>query len=84
MGCDPEHRKKCEWYLVPDTDKISEADPGYIRVCARNYVVNKQDCRLQTTLDFAVKVEKKKFRYTDLKIKSFAMPRKIDQIELCE
>lgn len=83
-SCDPEHKKKCEWYLVPDTDRIGQVDEKYIPVCARNFIINKQDCRLQTTLEFAKKVHKRKFRYVDLKVKDYGLPRTIEYIEFCE
>lgn len=84
LGCDPEHREKCEWFLVPDVDRAGQADEGYIPVCARNFVVNKQDCRLQTTLEFAEKVYKRPFRYTELKVKRYAKPRTIAEIRFCD
>lgn len=82
-ACDPDHKKKCEWYLVPDTDRAGKSDPGFIPVCARNYVANKQDCRLQTKLSFAKKVYNMTFRYTDLKVQDFGLPRTIDSITFC-
>lgn len=84
FGCDPNHINKCEWYIVPDVDRLGQVDEGMIPVCARNFVVNKQDCRLQTTLPFAEKIYKKKFRYVDLKTKSASRPRTIDEIRFCE
>ncbi len=84
LGCDPDHKNKCEWYIVPDVDRIGQVDEGMIPVCARNFVVNKQDCRLQTTLAFAEKIYKKSFRYVDLKTKNAARPRTIDEIRFCE
>ncbi len=83
-GCDKERRDKCEWYLVPDESRLGKTDVEYIPVCARNYVSNKQDCRLQTTLKFAEKVYKLKFRYIDLKVSDFGKPRTIKEIKFCE
>lgn len=83
-ACDPEHKEKCEWYLVPDVERIGQADEGYIPVCARNYVVNKQDCRLQTTQPFAEKVYQRRFRYTDLRIKNYRAPRTVEEIRFCD
>lgn len=83
-GCDPEHRKKCEWYLMPDATRIGRVQEGFIPVCARNLVVNKEDCRLQATLDFAKESYNKKFRYIDMKVKSAAIPRSVDTIKFCE
>jgi hypothetical protein len=114
-GCDKEHRKKCEWYLMPDVERYDEAqreqaqsqtpldvkedrrigpvgsflvqpkiDDGNIPVCARNFVINKQDCRLQTTLEFAEKAYNKKFKLDDLKTKGMGNPRTIEKIKFCE
>ncbi len=84
LACDPEHKKKCEWYLMPDTVRIGQVQEGFIPVCARNLVVNKEDCRLQSTLDFAKSAYNKKFRYSEMKVKSLAIPRTIDAIKFCE
>ncbi len=83
FGCDKDHKKKCEWLLVPDIDRKGDdsISEGFIPVCARNYIVNKQDCRLQTTLDYAKDNYGKKFRYVDLKIKNVGIPRTIDTID---
>ena len=83
-GCDPERRKKCEWYLVPDPERKGQVDEGMIPVCARNYISNKQDCRLQTTLKYAKKLHKKTFRYVDLKVENYGLPRTIKEITLCK
>ncbi len=84
LSCDPDHHKKCEWYLMPDVDRIGKAEEGFIPVCARNFVVNKQDCRLQSTLEFAQANYNKKFRYVDLKVKSTGIPRTIESIQFCQ
>lgn len=84
VGCDPERRKQCEWYLVPDLDRKTTVDNGYIPVCARNYTSKKQDCRLQATLEFAQNAYNKKFRYVDMKIKSPGIPRTVLDIKFCE
>ena len=52
-SCDPDHKKKCEWHLMPDPTSKSKTEEGYIPVCARNLVVNKEDCRLQAKLEYA-------------------------------
>ncbi len=83
-GCDPEHKKKCEWYLMPDESRIGQVQAGFIPVCARNLVVNKEDCRLQATLDFAKSAYNKKFKYTDMKVKSYAIPRTIESLKYCD
>jgi hypothetical protein len=83
-ACDPEHKGACEWFLMPNDVKVSTVDDGYVPVCARNLGVNKEDCRLQTTLKFAEKAYRRRFRYTDLKVKDFGLPRTIDSIKFCE
>lgn len=82
-ACDPERKKQCEWYLMPNTSKKARVDEGFISVCARNLIANKEDCRLQTTLSFAKKVYGKTFRYVDLKVKSFGIPRTIQEMTFC-
>ena len=84
IGCDPEGKKNCDWVLEPEPKKIDMAQLGFIPVCARNRVTMKQDCRLQTTLEYAKKVYGKKFRYIDLKVKNIGIPRTIDSIEFCK
>ncbi|MFK7874104.1 MAG: hypothetical protein AB8C84_13215 [Oligoflexales bacterium] len=84
LGCDPEGKKNCDWVLEPEPKKAKMAHLGYIPVCARNRITMKQDCRLQTTLDFAKKSWKRKFKYNDLKVKNFGIPRTIDSIKFCK
>src|SRR3989338_8148308 len=84
LGCDPERKKQCEWTLEPEPLKMGKTEPGFIPVCARNWVSHKQDCRLETTLPFAKEVAGKKFRYVDMKVASLAIPRKIQQITFCD
>ena len=83
-GCDPERRTKCEWYLTADPSRIGKTDHGLIPVCARNYVANKQDCRLQTNLDYAKKNHLRAFKYDDLKVVDYGKPRTIKEITFCE
>ena len=83
-ACDREHKKKCEWYLMPDQDRIGKVQEGFIPVCARNFVTNRQDCRLQAKLDFARNVYNKKFRYVDMKIDGPGIPRTVQDIKHCE
>ncbi len=84
VSCDPEHKKKCEWYLMPDPDRIDKVQEGFIPVCARNFKTNKQDFRLQAPLDFARTAYNKKFRYIDMKIDGPGIPRTIQSIKHCE
>lgn len=87
FSCDLDHKKKCEWYLVPDEDRVKDGsmdesiDEGFIPVCARNYKSRKQDCRLQTTLEYAQSHYKQLFRYVDLKVKNPGIPRTVEQID---
>jgi hypothetical protein len=82
-SCDPEHRKKCEWYLMPDQDRKIETKEGVIPVCARNFVTNKQDCRLIAPLDFAREAYNKKFKYVDMKVDGPGIPRTVLEIKFC-
>lgn len=84
-SCDPDGKKQCAWFLRPDSqrppDQIRE---GFVPVCAANLKTNKQDCRLQATLDLAKKSEKRQFRYVDMKVKGPGIPRTIESIEYCD
>ena len=84
LGCDPERKKQCEWTLEPEPTKRGKTEPGFIPMCARNWVSRKQDCRLETTLTFAKEVAGKKFRYIDMQVASVAIPRKIKEIKFCD
>ena len=83
-GCDPERKNACEWYLMPNVVRQTRVDEGYIPVCARNLKIGKEDCRLQTTLKFATKVHQRPFRYVDMKVKTYGLPRTIDSIKFCD
>lgn len=83
-GCDPEGKKQCEWVLEPEPKLQGKSDEGFIPVCARNRRTMKQDCRLQTTLEYAQNALNKKFRYDDLKVENFGLPRTIKSIDFCE
>ena len=83
LGCDSEGKKKCQWVLEPENHKRYQPEKGYITVCARNRHTMKQDCRLQTKLEKAKIWSGKKFKYTDLKIKSVVIPRTILDIKFC-
>jgi hypothetical protein len=84
LGCDPDHLNKCEWYLVPDQDRKGNVEEGFVPACARNYEVNKQDCRLQVKLEFAKKAYNRKFKYKDLKVDGPGIPRTVKSIKYCE
>ncbi len=83
-ACDPEGRKNCDWVLEPEPKLIGTTDAGYIPVCARNRHTNKEDCRLQTTLEYAEKVYGRKFRYIDLRVEKLGLPRTISTIKFCD
>lgn len=84
VACDPDGKKNCDWVLEAEPTLKDKVTSGYIPVCARNRVTNKQDCRLQSSLEFAKKSFGKKFRYTELEIESVALPRTIKRITFCE
>ena len=83
-ACDPEGKKQCAWVLEPEPNLKGTTDPGFIPVCARNRATMKEDCRLQTTLDYAEKVYGRKFRYTDLRVESPGLPRTVADIKFCD
>lgn len=82
-ACDPDGRKKCQWVLEPDPTLLHRVDDGYVPVCARNRETMKQDCRLQTTLEFAKSTSGKTFRYVDMEIEKAGKVKKITKIEYC-
>jgi len=84
-GCDSERLKKCEWYLVPEPNDMDKADPGMVAICARNFVSNKQRCRLQATLALAEESFNKKVRFSELEIdRSGKFPRTITSVKYCQ
>lgn len=83
LACDPEGKKNCDWVLEAEEKLAGTTEPGMIPVCARNRVTMKEDCRLQTTLDYAKKVQGRRFRYVDLRVKSAGLPRTISDIKFC-
>lgn len=83
-ACDPDRKKKCEWYLMPDVDRIGKVDSGNIPLCARNFTNNKQDCRLQAPLEFSKQHYNRKFRYIDMDYEGPKIPRTVKTINHCE
>jgi len=84
FGCDPTRKDKCEWYLVPEPAQIDLVPEGWVSLCARNYVINKQKCYLKSNLDFAKAVHGKAFRLTRLKIdEDGPFPREVLKINTC-
>ena len=86
FGCDPERKKKCEWFLEPEPElKGTVTKAGFIPVCARNFTNNKQYCRLQASMDFAKAVYGKKFKFVDMKIDSSGrFPKTVLDIKTCQ
>ena len=84
FSCDPDGKKKCNWTLEPEPRMKDKASEGMIPVCARNRESMKEDCRLQTTMEHAKSSLNKKFKYVDLKVKTYGLPRTIDKIEFCD
>lgn len=84
VACDPEGKKDCVWVLEAEEKLAGTTDPGMIPVCARNRKTMKEDCRLQTTLDYAKQVKGRTFRYVDLRVKSAGIPRTISDIKFCD
>ena len=85
VSCDLQRKKRCEWTLEPDMSRPNDIVDGYVPVCAINRISLKQDCRLQIRLDFAKKNDKRKFKYVDMELESFAIPtRKISKITFCD
>jgi hypothetical protein len=83
-GCDPDGKENCDWTLEPETTLIgTTTEPGMIPVCARNRVTNKQDCRFQTTMDFAKSAWNRKFKFVDIKADMRKLPRIITDIKFC-
>ena len=83
-ACDPEGRKDCAWVLEAEETLAGTTTEGFIPVCARNRKTMKQDCRLQTSLEFAKKAQGRTFRYVDLRVESPGIPRTITDIKFCE
>jgi hypothetical protein len=83
-ACDPDGKKKCAWVLEPEPRNEANSDPGMYSVCARNRETMKEDCRLQTSKEFAMKAMNRKFRYVDLTIESPGLPRTIKDIKFCD
>jgi hypothetical protein len=83
-GCDPEGKEKCQWTLEPEERLIGKTEPNLIPVCARNRTTNKEDCRFQTTLEFAKSAWTKHFRYVDIDADLRKAPKVIRDIKYCD
>jgi len=85
VGCDPYHKDKCEWYLVPEPEHIDLVEPGWVSLCARNYVINKERCYLKSTIEFAKEANGKLVRLSSLKIAETGLyPREILSVKTCK
>ena len=83
-ACDVYHKNRCEWYLVPEPEHVDRVEPGWVALCARNYVVNRQRCNLKAKLSFAKAVAKKPFRYNSMRVKPGPYPKEVERITICE
>lgn len=84
-SCDPFRKEKCEWYLVPEPDHIDLVEPGWVSLCARNYVNGKQRCYLKATLEYAKAVNGKPFRLSTMKVREVGLyPREVESIKACK
>ena len=84
MACDPEHKDKCEWYFEPDFERVESVEPGWVALCARNRVVNKQKCLMRAKLDYAKALQGKPFRLTSVKLKDGEFPKEILSVKVCK
>ncbi len=84
-SCDPEGYKDCAWTLEPEPKLMDTiTDLGMIPVCARNREKNKEDCRFESTLEFAKSAWSRKFKYVDIVSDKAKFPRKITNITYCD
>lgn len=83
-ACDPDRHKKCEWYLVAEPDQRDFVKPGWVSLCARNYVSNKQRCFIQAKFNFAEKVHGKAFKFTSLELDESIFPPRVVSIKPCK
>lgn len=84
-GCDPWHKDKCEWYLVPEPEHIELVEPGWVSLCARNYKINKERCYIKSTLEFAKALNGKLIRLSTMKVAETGLyPREILSVKTCK
>lgn len=83
-SCDPDGKKKCDWVIEPEPELMGKTEGNLIPICARNRVTQKQDCRLQSTLEYAEANKGKKFRYVDMVVENYGIPRTIKSIKFCD
>ncbi len=82
-ACDPLHKSKCEWYLIPEPEHKDLVQPGWVSLCARNYTINRQKCYLQAKLSYSEALYGQAFRYNDMKIDDNTFPRKVLEVKTC-
>lgn len=83
-GCDPTHKEKCEWYLIPEPLHIDLVPDGWVSLCARNFVTNKQKCYLKSTLEMAKAVNGVPFRLANMEVAQVGpYPREVLKIKKC-
>ena len=83
-SCDWQRLKKCEWYLIPDTDNVEIANEGFVTICVKNYNIGRKKCYLELEYDKAVAVYKKTIRYSTMEIDYSVYPRRILSYEVCQ
>ena len=84
LACDPLHKNKCEWYLMPDTDFREFLKPGWAGLCARNLTIKKEKCLFTAPIEFAENAFGKPFKLADLNYKENAHLREIVDVKLCD
>ena len=82
-GCDPLRKDKCEWYLVPEPEHKDLVKDGWVSICARNFVNNRQKCYLQATMADAKAIYGQKVIYSQLKIDKSEFPHTITNPTTC-
>lgn len=83
-SCDPDGKKDCVWVLEYEPSLKEKVQEGFVPLCARNRKTMKQDCRLQGTVDQLKEADGRFFRYSDLEVKSPALPRTLVKIHFCK
>lgn len=83
VGCDMQRHDECEWYLVPEPRHIKMVEEGWVSICARNYVTNKEKCYLRLPIDKAENVFGKTVTFSSLKLDS-GMIKEIKSYKTCE
>jgi hypothetical protein len=84
LACDPLHKNKCEWYLMPDTDFRELLKPGWAGLCARNLTIKKEKCLFTAPIEFAESAFGKPFKLSDLNYKENGYLLEIVDVKLCD